>query len=864
MRAAIQLIAMVPRDARRVLLPYTAKRNFAVTPEPDATGQGGNGDPAQWSFVVQKHWASHLHYDFRLEWQGTMKSWAVPKGPSLDPKDKRIAVQVEDHPLSYAGFEGTIPAKQYGAGKVIVWDRGLWQPVGDPDAGFQAGNLKFELRGHKLHGRWALVRIKGKGRNEKQPPWLLIKEKDAFAQPASAFSVVDALPDSVITESPHRQTKMGEASPKAASASAGAQTLAGAIKSALPATLTPQLATLAQGVPADLIAWIFEVKFDGYRLLTRVTTRVDDTKGAVAKDVTLFTRNGHDWTSKLASLQQAIASLMLPNGWYDGEIIVPNEKGVPDFGALQASFESGCTDDIVLHLFDLPYFDGFDLRACPLDARRALLKNGLSPWDSDRVRFSEEFSADPHSLLASACKLGLEGLIAKRRDSPYVSCRAPSWIKLKCQQRQEFVIGGFTDPQGARVGFGALLLGVFDAKGALQYAGNVGTGFNGKTLVDIKKKIDALVQEKSPFAAASDIKGRPHWVKPTLVAEVAFGEWTSAGRIRHSVFHGLRTDKEANLIVHEKAIRIAAPRIVGNARKSTLAIPDKLRVTHPDRVIDASTGTTKIELLRYYALVGELMMAHLKGRAASLVRAPAGVGGELFFQKHLDAENLPGIRAFGTGPKSDPAALIEIANKQGLISGAQWNMIEIHTVNATKPSLTQPDRMVFDLDPGEGVPWVHVQEAAQLVHAFLDQLGLQGFLKTSGGKGLHIVVPIRRVHTWEAVKGFSQAIVLHLAKTIPQRFVAKSGPKNRIGKIFVDYLRNGQAATTACAWSARARPGLGISVPVAWSELGSLRGADHWTVRSVHQRLDQGNQPWSGYKAAAQSLSPAMKILNYP
>ena len=864
MRAAIQLIAIVPRDARRVLLPYTAKRNFAVTPEPDATGQGGNGDPAQWSFVVQKHWASHLHYDFRLEWQGTMKSWAVPKGPSLDPKDKRIAVQVEDHPLSYAGFEGTIPAKQYGAGKVIVWDRGLWQPVGDPDAGFQAGNLKFELRGHKLHGRWALVRIKGKGRNEKQPPWLLIKEKDAFARPASAFSVVDALPGSVITESPHRQTKMGEASPKAASASAGAQTLAGAIKSALPATLTPQLATLAQGVPADLIAWIFEVKFDGYRLLTRVTTRVDDTKGAVAKDVTLFTRNGHDWTSKLASLQQAIASLMLPNGWYDGEIIVPNEKGVPDFGALQASFESGCTDDIVLHLFDLPYFDGFDLRACPLDARRALLKNGLSPWDSDRVRFSEEFSADPHSLLASACKLGLEGLIAKRRDSPYVSYRAPSWIKLKCQQRQEFVIGGFTDPQGSRVGFGALLLGVFDAKGALQYAGNVGTGFNGKTLVDIKKKIDALVQEKSPFAAASDIKGRPHWVKPTLVAKVAFGEWTSAGRIRHSVFHGLRTDKEANLIVHEKAIRIAAPRIVGNARKSTLAIPDKLRVTHPDRVIDASTGTTKIELLRYYALVGELMMAHLKGRAASLVRAPAGVGGELFFQKHLDAENLPGIRAFGTGPKSDPAALIEIANKQGLISGAQWNMIEIHTVNATKPSLTHPDRMVFDLDPGEGVPWVHVQEAAQLVHAFLDQLGLQGFLKTSGGKGLHIVVPIRRVHTWEAVKGFSQAIVLHLAKTIPQRFVAKSGPKNRIGKIFVDYLRNGQAATTACAWSARARPGLGISVPVAWSELGSLRGADHWTVRSVHQRLDQGNQPWSGYKAAAQSLSPAMKILNYP
>ena len=803
-----------------------------------------------------------------------MKSWAVPKGPSLDPTDKRMAMQVEDHPLSYAGFEGTIPPKQYGAGKVIVWDRGYWLPVGDPDAGFKAGHLKFELIGHKLHGRWALVRIKGKGLTEKQPPWLLIKEKDAFAQPASVFSVVDALPDSVINEAAARQTRGVAALPKTASSSAS--NLAGAKKSALPARLAPQLATLAQGVPEDPTAWIFEIKFDGYRLLTRVntavetrvktrvTTRVNRTKGAIANDITLFTRNGHDWTSKLASLQQAIASLKLPSGWYDGEIIVPNEKGVPDFGALQACFESGRTDEIVLHLFDLPFFDGFDLRACTLEARRALLKNALLPRDSDRVRFSEEFSADPHSLLASACKLGLEGLIAKLRDSPYVSRRAPSWIKLKCQQRQEFVICGFTDPQGARNGFGALLLGVFDAKGALQYAGNVGTGFNETTLVDIKKKLNALVQDKSPFAAAPDIKGGPHWVKPTLVAEVAFGEWASAGRIRHGVFHGLRTDKEANLIVHEKAIKIALPGIVGKARKPTQTLPDRLRVTHPDRVVDDSTGITKIELLRYYALVGDLMMAHLKGRPASLVRAPSGVGGELFFQKHLDAENLPGIRAFDTAPKPDPAALIEVANKQGLVSAAQWNMIEVHTVNATKPSLTHPDRMVFDLDPGEGVPWAQVQEAAQLVYAFLAQLGLQGFLKTSGGKGLHIVVPIRRVHTWEAVKDFSKAVVLHLAKTIPQRFVAKSGPKNRVGKIFVDYLRNGQAATTVCAWSARARPGMGISVPLAWGEVGNLRGADHWTVRSVHQRLDQGNQPWSGYTAAAQSLAPAMKILNYP
>ena len=869
-------------DPSHPLSRYGAKRNFAVTSEPRADVADSRQTPSKatnpLTFVVQKHWASHLHYDFRLELHGSMKSWAVPKGPSLDPKEKRMAVQVEDHPLSYAGFEGIIPPKQYGAGKVIVWDRGVWQPIGDPDAGYVAGNLKFELRGDKLHGKWALIRIKGRGARDKQPPWLLIKEKDAFAQPASEFSVVDALPDSVIAQGLSRSSSRAAAarSPKPALATSrklapaslpkpsktGIDLPAGARASALPLALAPQLATLAQGVPDNPLDWIFELKFDGYRLLTRVNG---------PKDIALFTRNGHDWTSKLASLQQAIAGLKLPTGWYDGEIIVPGPKGAPDFGALQACFESGRTDDIVLHLFDVPYFDGHDLRECRLEARRALLKTVLTASDSDRVRFSEEFNADTRTLLASACQLGLEGLIAKQRDAPYVSRRAPSWIKLKCQQRQEFVIGGFTDPRGGRTGFGALLLGVHDAHGALQHAGNVGTGFNEKLLRDIKTKLDAIAQDKSPFAAGSGsgLQGSPHWVKPVLVAEVAFGEWTNAGRIRHSVFHGLRTDKSPSLIVKEQAIKITAPaRGVkpgkqSQAKAGNAALPDKLRITHPERVIDSSTGTTKLDLVRYYALVGDLMMEHLKGRPVSLVRAPDGVGGELFFQKHVDTDNLPGVRAFDSGQKSGPAALIEIASKQGLLSAGQWNMIEAHTVNATKPSLAYPDRMVFDLDPGDGVPWVQVQEAAELVHAFLTQLGLQGFLKTSGGKGLHIVVPIKRTYAWDAVKGFSQAIVVHLAKTIPQRFVAKSGPKNRVGKIFVDYLRNGQAATTVCAWSARARPGLGISVPVEWRELGSLQGADHWTVRTVHQRLDQGNQPWGGYKAAAQGLSSAMKSLDY-
>ena len=802
-------------------------------------------------FVVQKHWAGRLHYDFRLELGGTLKSWAIPKGPSLDPKDKRMAVQVEDHPIAYASFEGTIPPKQYGAGKVIVWDSGFWTPIGDGEAGLRAGNLKFELRGHKLHGRWVLVRINSErvGKSEKQPPWLLIKEKDSFARPSSEFSVVDELADSVMTQAfSDRLTQSKAGIPL------------GATKSELPTALAPQLATLAQDVPKNPQGWIFEVKFDGYRLLTRIA-------GTSAKDIRLYTRNGNDWTSKLASLQQAIASLKLPIGWYDGEVVVTDQRGLPDFGALQACFESGRTQEMVLYLFDLPYFAGHDLRACPLDARRAALSQILKTAEpgsaSDRVRFSEEFAADPVSLITSACKLGLEGLVAKRRDSPYVSRRSTDWVKLKCGQRQEFVVGGFTDPQGSRSGFGALLLGVFNGTDSLQYVGNVGTGFNARTLTEIKGKLDTIARTKNPFAADSKIEGKPHWVKPCLVAEVSFGEWTSAGRIRHGVFHSLRTDKEAKLIMRETAINLARTHTPRAARPPASPLPDKLRVTHPDRIIDASTGTAKIDLLRYYGLVSELMMDHLKGRPVSLVRAPAGVGGELFFQKHLDTDALAGIRAFDPALTVDHAALMEVISRQGLLSAAQWNMVEIHTVNASRPSLARPDRMVLDLDPGEGVPWRQVQEAARLVHAFLMQLGLAAFLKTSGGKGLHIVLPLRRVHGWETVKGFSQAIVLHLARTIPQRFVGKSGPRNRVGKIFVDYLRNGAAATTVCAWSAQARPGLGISVPVAWSELDSLRGADHWNVRTAHQRLDQGNLPWSGYKAAAQTLSAAMKTMNY-
>lgn len=828
-----------PEAAHDPLHRYRSKRNFALTPEPET---GGQSTADRLRFVVQKHWASSLHYDFRLELDGTMKSWAVPKGPSFDPTVKRMAVQVEDHPLSYADFEGTIPARQYGAGKVIVWDAGTWLPLQDPRQGLQDGNLKFELQGHKLHGRWVLVRMKGKG--EKQPAWLLIKEKDAHARSAADYSVVDELPASV--------KSLGAASREATAAHPHLP--AGAVPSALPPTLSPQLATLVAGPPKDAAEWLFEIKFDGYRVLVR-------NDGAGAR---LFTRNGHDWTDKLRPLQSAFEGLQLPPGWYDGEIVVPDEAGIPDFGALQQAFDTQRMNDVVLYLFDVPYAAGHDLRNAPLQARRLFLKGLLAASGSDSVRFSEAFDADPTSVVASACKLGLEGVIAKRLGSTYRSSRSADWVKLKCSQRQEFVIGGYTAPQGARTGFGALLLGVNDAQGALQYAGDVGTGFSEKVLKDLKKKLDARARRTSPFAAGSKIDGRPQWVAPTLVAEVSFGEWTRAGHIRHAVFRGLRTDKEASMVVREKAKRLAPAKASNTvpARKAP-ALSDRLHVTNPQRVIDARSGTTKLDLVRYHRLVGALMMKHLKGRPVSLLRAPDGVNGQLFFQKHAETEKLPGMRQLDPGLDPDHPPMIEVATRQGLLSAAQWNVIEFHTMNAGAASFEHPDRMVFDLDPGEGVAWPQVQEAAQLVHAFLDQLGLASFLKTSGGKGLHVVVPVKRLHDWATVKGFSQAVVAHMAETIPKRFVARSGPKNRVGKIFIDYLRNGLGATTVCAWSARARPGLGISVPVAWGELPTLRGGDHWSVKTVHERLDTGNEPWSGYARAARGLGPAMSALGY-
>ncbi|MEO6561433.1 MAG: DNA ligase D [Nitrosospira sp.] len=626
-----------------------------------------------------------------------------------------------------------------------------------------------------------------------------------------------------------------------------------AVKADLPPALQPQLATLVDGPPNDPAEWTYEIKFDGYRLLTRI----DGGK------IQLFTRNGNDWSHKLPHIVKAISKMDLQSGWLDGEVIVPNEHGIPDFQALQNAFDSSRTQNIIYYVFDILFFGGYDLRAVPLVERREYLKKLFETRSAGTVHFSETFDVPVDHIVASACRMGLEGVMGKRKTSPYVSRRSPNWIKLKCSQRQEFVIGGYTEPKGARIGIGSLLLGFYDEEKKLRYAGNVGTGFSDKTLRELKAKLDKVGSDQNPFTKATGIARNVHWVKPELVAEVSFGEWTREKHIRHSVFQGLRIDKKATTIIREKPVHAKASESKSKTMPTSSVLPASLRITHPERVIDPSTGFTKADLVRYYGLVGSLMMAHLSGRPVSLVRAPDGITGQLFFQKHLEKYKMAGVRQLDPNLDLEHPPFLEVSTPEGILSAAQMNVIEFHTWNGTKNALDKPDRMVFDLDPGEGVKWNFMQEAAQLVRIFLNELELVSFLKTSGGKGLHVVVPIKRLRDWDTVKDFSQAIVEHLAKAIPPRFVAKSGASNRVGRIFIDYLRNGLGATTACAWSARARPGLGVSVPLAWEELEALTSGDRWTASNIEDRLDTGNGPWADYEISRRSVLPAIKILGF-
>ena len=843
---------------------YWKKRDFGITSEP----RGEVARPGkQLSFVVQKHAATRLHYDFRLELDGTLKSWAIPKGPSLDPKVRRMAVHVEDHPLSYGGFEGVIPKGQYGAGTVIVWDRGAWFPLEDPREGYRKGQLKFELHGDKLRGRWTLVRMHGH-EGERQEPWLLIKENDEEARPASEYDIVEDLPDSVLGNQKRKGRKAKEKAKEAkepgaernARKAADAAVPEGAVQAKLPLAFAPQLAVLVDEPPAGS-GWTYEVKFDGYRLLARID----------GDDVRLFTRNGNDWTSRLKALRDEIQSLGLASAWIDGEIVVLDSKGNPNFQSLQNAFDSAKTRDIVFFAFDVPHFGGYDLTRVPLAERRQVLRAALEGRESNTVRFSESFDAPVEQLLASACDKGLEGLIGKKADAPYSTRRSPTWIKLKCTKRQEFVVVGYTDPKGSRTGFGSLLLAINEG-GKLVYAGNVGTGFDQRGLEALHAKLKALDAGKSALETVPrGVKG--HWVRPKLVAEVAFTEWTGDGRIRHPVFHGLRTDKDPEAITREEVRE--APEVETAAKRKAVApkakaakpgkpapVSSTIKVTHGDRVVDPASKATKLEVVGYYAKIAPYMLPHLEGRPIALVRAPTGITGELFFQKHGEKIKIPGIKQLDRSYWPGHPAMLEIATAETLVGAAQMNVIEMHTWNSTTKDIAHPDRVIFDLDPGEGIDWATLKEATALTKKMLDLLGLESFLKTSGGKGLHVVVPLTPRWDYDAVKGFSELLVQHMSRTIPKLFVAKSGARNRVGRIFIDYLRNGKGATTIAAFSLRARPGLGVSVPVTWRELNGLEAANQWNFRNVFERLEKLRaDPWKDYRGTKQTLEAALRKL---
>ena len=861
---------------------YRKKRNFVKTPEP-AGHPGHRGPETAPMYVIQKHAATRLHYDFRLELDGTLKSWAVPKGPSLDPSQKRLAVHVEDHPLEYAEFEGIIPPKQYGAGTVLIWDRGIWTPQADPREGYRHGVLKFRLDGQKLHGAWTLVRMRSRrddARDNGKENWLLIKEQDGDAKRGKRGEIVDVLTDSVASgrgideiggagapvwhsnRSPAAAGAKGSTNPSGSKTSANRRAepsaglggvdptgVPGAVKARQPEWIAPQLATLVDHMPSDE-QWLHEIKFDGYRLLCRVK------KG----EVRLFTRNANDWTPKLSAQADAVARLRLSEAWLDGEAVVLTEEGRSSFQALQNAFDSHFTGRIVYCVFDLLYLNGYDLRATPLIERKRLLASLLSRAHNPHLRYSDHIIGDNQASFEEACRQGLEGLIVKRMDAGYRSGRGRTWLKVKCEQRQEFVIGGYTEPAGSRHGFGALLVGFYE-DGKLRYAGKVGTGFSDSLLKKLHRTLVGIEQGTPPFVnppRGYDAKGA-HWVSPTLVAEIRFAEWTEEGILRQPSFQGLRTDKPAGAVGRERAQHVVQTRADRPPAKATHKLrKDTTALTNPDRVLYPDIGLTKAGLAAYYDAVADWMMPHVRGRPLTLVRCPEGYQ-DCFYQKHANEKVPKAIGRIEIKEDGGRGIYMLAESREALLGLVQMGVLEVHTWGSTKDRLERPDRLTFDLDPDPSVTWPQVIEAAHLTKTLLEELGLICFLKTTGGKGLHIVTPIQRTLDWNEVKRFAKLVADHLVATIPQRFTANMAKRARKGKIFIDYLRNARGATAIAAYSTRAKPGAPVSMPITWDELSKDLPSDYFTVMNAPDRLKRlTRDPWHAYERSARRVTAGM------
>ena len=787
---------------------YREMRDFSRTPEP--RGKGVLAKKGELHYYIQRHAATRLHYDFRLELDGVLKSWAVPKGPSLNPADKRLAVQTEDHPLEYGEFEGVIPEKQYGAGEVLLWDQGVWMPEDrDPREALRKGRLHFRLDGEKLHGSWILTRT--------AENWLLIKRNDDAAR--TGLDITRERPESIKKSPTKRKT---------------------AQKAELPQFIAPMLATLVTAPPRHG-EWLYEVKHDGYRMLARFGP----------DGVQLFTRSGNDWTSKLPHLVGSLEKVKLRAAWLDGEIVVPAPDGRSSFQALQNAFEAGRDAGIVYYVFDAPFLQGKDLRRLPVVERKKRLAAALEP--SNQVRLSEHLGGNAQEVLEKACELGLEGLIGKQTDSVYVSGRAKSWIKLKCRSRQDFVIGGYTPPRGSRSGFGALLVGTYDQAQKLHYAGKVGTGFDEALLASLMQRFVKLKSADAAFVNPPREKG-VQWLRPSLVAEVAFTERTNEGILRQASFVGLREDLPAKNVHEEK------PQQIENRDSNTVL---GVKISHPDRLVWPKLGIKKIELARYIESVGEWLLPHIKDRPLSLVRCPDGAEGECFYQRHLMMGASPGNLRTVKRERSSKGAYIYASTLDAVVSAVQNGAIEFHTWGATVPDIKHPDRFTMDLDPDEALPWKTLLEATRLTKTLLDGLKLKSWLKTTGGKGLHVVVPIQAELEWDAVKEFTRQIALMLTKARPELFTAQIAKARRPNKVFVDYLRNSETASAVAAFSPRARPGAGVSVPLSWDELGATDIRTKFDVRSVPKRLGRLKaDPWKDYWTTRQSIKDKLKLFS--
>jgi bifunctional non-homologous end joining protein LigD len=921
---------------------YHKKRKFDVTPEPRGRQARTKGD----RFVIQKHAASRLHYDLRLELDGVMKSWAVTRGPSLVPGEKRLAVHVEDHPIEYNDFEGTIPQGQYGGGTVMIWDRGTWMPEGDAHKGLKKGHLAFSLDGEKLHGKWHLIRLRGRP-NEKRENWLLIKAHDEAARTEKDPDILEEMDRSVVTGRSIPEIAEGKGGKRVWQSNRGAKdnVKAGATSSSartapkrngartprraaakktktktaekksrgapLPDFVPPSLATLRTVAPSGQ-GWVHEIKFDGYR----IQARLEDGK------VKLLTRKGLDWAHKFPNIATAVAKLPAETAMIDGEIVVENERGVSDFSALQAALKDERTDKFVYYVFDLFHLDGRDLLPLPLIERKAELKRLLDRANGvgDVIRYSEHFDEEGALVLRQACRMTLEGIVSKHVDAPYRSGRADTFIKTKCANAQELVVGGYSPSTVMPRAIGALAVGYYD-KGRLIYAGRIGTGYTHDTARDLYKRLHALEVAKPPFDQIPRAEARRrdvHWVEPRTVIESQFRGWTGDGMVRQAAFKGVREDKPAKEVVREapaviddakasrnpgkvakiaaeaskimakksqrgkgaaatagKAAKSASKSVSKSASKTVSKTASKsaargaasgakpwkegdVRFTHPDRVYWVDVGVTKQDLADYYRDVWTWMAPHVVGRPLSLVRCPDGTKGECFFQKHASAGLTE--KNLRTVTDTKGRQVIAVEEVEGLLSLVQAGVLEVHVRGSTIDRLDLCDRIVFDLDPGEGITWADIVEAARDVRQRLEHIGLESFVKLSGGKGLHVVLPVAGAD-WDSVKTFAQALAMAMAADEPERYVANMAKKLRDRKIFVDYLRNSLEQTSVAAFSTRAREGAPVSAPVTWQELGRIKSANQFTVLNIRKRLSGLKQdPWKDIARVKQKL-PDLRAL---